>query len=92
MIGRLPGAALRFARTHPGTYIAVTGEATRRVCYAICRRSRQSWRAERTVEMPGGGWVVSGARTVETLKAAEQWCEDCARKDRACHPKPGDPG
>ena len=86
MIGRLPRVALRFARTHRGTYIAVTGEAPRRMRYTISQQSRQRWRAERAAEVPGGGWVVSDARTADTLKAAEQWCEDCARKDRALLP------
>ena len=86
MIGRLPRVALRFARTDRGTYIAVTGKAPRRVRYTISRQSRQRWYAERAAEVRGGGWVVYDARTVETLKAAEQWCEDCARKGRALLP------
>jgi hypothetical protein len=87
MIGRLSRVALRFARTHRGTYIAVTGEATRRVRYSIIRQSLHRWRAERADQVPGGGWVVSDVRTVETLRAAEEWCEDCARKDRALLPR-----
>ncbi len=86
MIGRLPRVTLRFARTDRGTYIAVTGKAPRRVRYTIFRQSRQRWRAERAAEVPGGTWVVSDARTAETLKAAEQWCEDYARKNRALLP------
>lgn len=86
MIRRLPRVALKFARTHRGTYIAVTGNAPRRVRYTISQQSRQRWHAERAAEVPGGGWVVSDARTVETLKSAEQWCEDSARKDRALLP------
>ena len=86
MIERLPRVALRFVRTDRGTYIAVTGEATRRVRYTITRQSNRRWRAERADQVPGGGWVVSDVRTVETLKAAEEWCEDCARKDRTLPP------
>ena len=88
MIVRLPRVALRFARTHRGTHIAVTGEAPRRVRYTISRERRQRWRAERAAEMPSSGWVVSESdvRIVETLKAAEEWCEDCARNDRALLP------
>jgi hypothetical protein len=86
MIRRLPRVALKFARKHRGTYIAVTGNAPRRVRYTISQQSRQRWHAERAAEVPGGGWVVSDARTVETLKSAEQWCEDSARKDRALLP------
>jgi hypothetical protein len=86
MIGRLPRVTLRFVRTDRGTYVAVTGEATRRVRYTITRQSRRKWRAERAAQVPGGGWMMSDARTVETLIAAEEWCEDCARKDRALPP------
>jgi hypothetical protein len=86
MIERLPKVALRFVRTDRGTYIAVTDEATRRVRYTITRQSKHRWHAERADQVPSGGWVVSDVRAVETLKAAEEWCENCAQKDRALLP------
>ncbi len=86
IISPVPRVALRFVRTHPGTYIVVTGEATRRVRYTINWQGSHRWRAERADQVPGCGWVVSAALTVQALKAGERWCEDCARNDRALLP------
>ena len=69
-----------------GAFIAVTGEVPRSVRYTINWQGIHRWHAERADQVPGGGCVVSDARTVRALKAAEQWCEDCARKGRALLP------